>query len=88
MRALGEADPLGLRERLLVMYEHPRFTRSAELREACARIPGPTFHGYLAESFWSLHRVRTPAHKLSEFTMDLNYPWLFYSWSPEAAATF
>ena len=88
MRALGEADPLGLRERLLVMYEHPRVTRSAELREACARIPGPTLHGYLAESFWSLHRVHTPAHKLSQFTMDLNYPWLFYSWSPEAAATF
>ncbi|CAE7835960.1 unnamed protein product [Symbiodinium sp. CCMP2592] len=88
IRALGEADPLGLRERLLVMYEHPRFTRSAELCEACARIPGPTLHGYLAESFWSLHRVHTPAHKLSEFTTDLNYSWLFYSWSPEAASTF
>ncbi|CAJ1384732.1 unnamed protein product [Effrenium voratum] len=88
MAALGEEDPLGLRERLLVMYEHPRFVRSAQLREACSRIPGDTLHGFLAKGLWELHARHHPGHESEQFAKDLNYSWLYYTWSEEAAALF
>ena len=55
MNAIGTEDPLGLRERLLVMYDRPRFARAAALRDACAAIPAATLHGFLANHFWNLH---------------------------------
>ena len=89
MQSVGDADPLGLRERLLLMYEHPRFVRSTELREACDKLPAElTLHQFLAKTFWPLHCVHHPAHKRAQFTQDLNYTWLHYSFAPEAAELF
>ncbi|CAL1144037.1 unnamed protein product [Cladocopium goreaui] len=46
--AIGVEDPLRLRERLLMTYERPRFVRSSELQEACARIA----EADAAQLFW------------------------------------
>ncbi len=63
MQSLGDDDSLGLRERLLIMYDRPRFLRSAQLQDACARIPKETLHnGYLGKNFWQLHIAHAPAH--------------------------
>ena len=51
--AIGVEDPLRLRERLLMTYERPRFVRSSELQEACARIAEASLHGYLAKHLWT-----------------------------------
>ena len=89
MACIGQDDPLGLRERLLVVYERPRFIRSLQLQDACEQIPGATLHSFLATRFWTLHRVHHPGHPPSErFTCDLNYSWLHYKWSAGAAALF
>ncbi|CAK9059187.1 Uncharacterized protein SCF082_LOCUS31407 [Durusdinium trenchii] len=88
MNALGEADPLGLRERLLVMYERPCFVRSTQLIEACDRIPAPTLHSHLAKTFWPIHCAHHPGHKLATFVKDLNYSWLHHRFTPEAAMSF
>ena len=89
MQSLGDDDSLGLRERLLIMYDHPRFLRSAQLQDACARIPKETLHnGYLGKDFWQLHIAHAPAHHVQQFVKDLGYQWLHYSWSPEAAQSF
>lgn len=88
MSALGDADPLGLRERLLIMYERPRFLSSVDIRDACARIPADTLHVWLAKSFWPLHCVHTEGHKLAPFKRDLNYPWLAYKLSADAETAF
>ena len=60
MSASGVEDPLGLRERLLIIYERPRFVRSSELQEACSRIPAQSLHAHLATHFWALHCVHHP----------------------------
>lgn len=60
--AIGVEDPLRLRERLLMTYERPRFVRSSELQEACARIAEASLHGYLAKHLWTLHCVHHPFH--------------------------
>eukprot|EP00438_Fugacium_kawagutii_P021298 Skav223669 [mRNA] locus=scaffold2794:282802:283933:- [translate_table: standard] len=89
MTALGTEDPLGLRERILVIYDRPRFVRSAELKEACAALPTPTLHEFLANHFWNLHVVHHPKHPpVDRFTEDLNYKWLQYRWTDEAASLF
>ena len=89
MNAIGTEDPLGLRERLLVMYDRPRFARAAALRDACAAIPAATLHGFLANHFWNLHVVHHPAHPPKErFTRDLNYNWLHYTFAADAATLF
>ena len=88
MQSLGDDDPLSLRERLLVMYDHPRFLRSDQLQDACAQIPEATLHGHLAKHFWQLHMAHTPGHGVQRFVKDLGYQWLHYTWSPEAAQSF
>ena len=88
MNALGESDPLGLRDRLLIMYERPRFVRSAQLQEACEKIPGSTLHGYLANVFWKLHVLHHPEHSPAKMEDDLNYKWLHYTFGDEAAQLF
>lgn len=88
MQSLGDDDPLGLRERLLIMYDHPRCLRSTQLQDACRRIPEPTLDGYLAKHFWQLHVAHTPGHGVQGFLKDLGYHWLHYSWSDEAAQSF
>ena len=89
MSAIGVEDPLGLRERLLIIYERPRFVRSSELQEACSRIPAQSLHAHLATHFWALHCVHHPQHPpKSRFVADLNYHWLKYSWQEDAAKLF
>lgn len=89
MSAIGVEDPLGLRERLLIIYERPRFVRSSELQEACSRIPAQSLHAHLATHFWALHCVHHPQHPpKSCFVADLNYHWLKYSWQEDAAKLF
>lgn len=89
MQAIGEADPLGLRERLLLMYERPRFVRSAELREAYDKLPpGDTLRAFLARGFWKLHSPNHPAHRGAQFKQDLNYQWLHYTFDDAAAELF
>lgn len=89
MCAIGSEDPLGLRERLLIMYDRPRFVRSAELLEACSRIPAESLHSYLAKHFWALHSVHHPDHPPRDrFVHDLNYHWLQYTWHADAAQLF
>ena len=79
MNALGQEDALGLRERLLIAYDHPRFVRSAQLQEACLRIPAATLHDYLAKRLWPLHVMHHPHHPPAErFASDLNYKWVQY----------
>ncbi|CAE7247622.1 unnamed protein product [Symbiodinium sp. CCMP2592] len=87
--AIGEDDPLGLRERLLViMYERPRFVRSEQLREACQLIPEGTLHNWLAKLFWTLHCVHSPSHEQAHFHEDLGYRWLRYTFSDAAEVLF
>ena len=89
MTAIGTEDPLGLRGRLLVIYDRPRCVRAAELRDACAAIPAATLHGFLANHFWNLHVVHHPAHPPKErFKRDLNYNWLHYTFAADAATLF
>lgn len=89
MGALGVEDPLGLRERLLVIYERPRFVRSAQFQHACSQIPADTLHKFLAQHFWQLHCIHHPGHPpVERFVSDLNYKWIHYRWSPEAASLF
>jgi hypothetical protein len=70
------------------MYEHPRFVRSVQLRKACSKIPDPTLHAHIAKLFWPLHCVHHPLHAPERFTTDLNYKWLIYRWSEDAAVAF
>lgn len=71
------------------MYERPRFVRSAELREACDKLPpGDTLHAFLARGFWKLHSLHHPAHKCAVFKQDLNYQWLHYTFDDAAAELF
>ena len=89
MQAIGVEDPLGLRERLLIVYDRPRFVRAAQLQAACERIPCNTLHEFLAKHFWQLHCVHHPGHApKARFVEDLNYKWLHYSWEPAAATLF
>lgn len=89
MQSIGEADPLGLRERLLLMYERPRFVRSVQLQEACQKFPaGSTMHEFLAGSFWPLHQAHHPHIHPRNFKKDLNYSWLEYTFDEEAATLF
>ena len=89
MNALGQEDALGLRERLLIAYDHPRFVRSAQLQEACLRIPAATLHDYLAKRLWPLHVMHHPHHPPAErFASDLNYKWVQYTWHDGAAELF
>ena len=76
MNALGQEDALGLRERLLIAYDHPRFVRSAQLQEACLRVPAATLHDYLAKRLWPLHVMHHEPNALPQIstTSGCNIP--------------
>ena len=83
-----KTNPLGLRERLLVMYERPRFVCWEQLREACQQIPEGSLHTWLAKLFWTLHCVHNPSHEQAHVTEDLGYRWLRYTFSEPAEVLF
>ena len=59
MQSLGEADPLGLREQLLLMYERPGFVPRCNWKNACQKLPaGSTVH--------ELFCFQTPADSATE----------------------
>ena len=88
MEALGPDDPLGLRERFLVMYDHPVFARSNVILEACQAIEEDTLVEHIANSFWQLHLAHDPEHFPQAFKTFLNYPWRVYKLSEECAQLF
>lgn len=85
-----EGDPLGIKGRVSFFYTRPAFEHAAAIREANAKINSAgTLLDDVANFFWPCHSTHDPVWAgLDRFVRQKDYPFRFYTLSPDAATVF
>lgn len=85
-----DGDPLGIRGRVSFFYSRPAFNIANELRAANRAInANDCLVDECATFFWPCHTTHDPVWSgMDRFTQIKNYPFRFYSLSPDAQRIF